>query len=488
MHIEDLDDDSLLYVIDQMLNVCDFEEKIKLTQLNRRWRYLVKYAIAKKQMKLGLRSFHQPTCPDRSHTVDSTDVMSVYFKKTITIDSRVYHKIEAWKLSHILLFSPHLQILSLSKSLFSLKIFKSITPISTSLYHLDLSNCRGLSMKYLPSEVCFPRLIHLNLRSTDVTDSFAKQLIASAPNLAALSVSGDNLTGEFISCLPETLKTLSFGGRNLDQRAAVALENLSKDVYKHLRELKIMDLDNESLDTMTKARILRCVELFPNLKSLVFKNSSLNSTNFPLLEIRNLHKLEVLRIDANITEDIIFDDMAILNMIEEMPELVYLQLDLVAWNLYTDPKYVFESLGKTCPKLKYLSIRKWISLKAQSLMYLSYLKSLVYLDIGQVSCFNKINLHGEVIELMTELAKASLRVLRLKTHFPDNDRFLAVLLIAKFLSDSRPNDSLFRLDLPLYSRDYEPIDASLSSPNLVIANYDRYYGSVYSYLAEFPVK
>lgn len=488
MLLRELDDDSLLCIIHQVLRVSRFEDKIKLTHVNKRWRHLVRYAIAKEQSKLGLKYSHRPTCPDRNHTISSTDVISVFFNHNVTIDSKVYYKIQAWKLSNILMFSPRLQILSLSRSLFTFKILNCIQPISSSLCHLDLSDCRGLTLKYLPPSVFFANLRHLNLRSTDITDSLAQQFIASAPQLTALSVSGDNLTGEFISSLPDSLKTFSFGGRNVNERAALALENLSNDVYKHLQELKIIDLDNESLDTITKARILRCVELFPNLKSLVFKNSSLNSLNFPLLEIRKLHKLEVLRIDTNVTEDIIFDDMAILNMIEDMTDLVYLQLDLVAWNLYTDPKYVFEALGKTCPKLKYLSIRKWISLKAQSLMYLSYLKSLVYLDIGQVSCFNKINLHAEVIELMSELAKSPLRVLRLKTHFPDNDRFHAVIVMANALTQSRPANSLFRLDLPLQSKDYEPIHASLSSNNLVIANYERYYGSVYSYLAEFPIK
>lgn len=489
MEIEQLHEDALLCVIRQVIRKSTFDEKLKLAHVNSRWRQLAMYAIAKEQTRLGLRCSSQPRCPERSHSIGPYDTIDNYFKKIVAIDEKLYRKIEGWKFHLLLLYCPNLQILSLSNSLVCCKILKSIHKITaTSICHLDLSNCRGLAKKQLPFKLFFPRLRHLNLRLTDVTDSLASQLIVSSPQLTALSVSGDNITGKFISLLPCTITTLSFGGHNLNSDALDALECLPFCVCQNLKELKLIDIDNESLDTTIKSSILRsCVESFINLKSLVFKNCSLNSFNFPLLEIRKLHKLEVLRIDANVTEDIIFDDMAILNMIEEMPNLVYLQLDLVAWNLYTDPKYVFESLAKCCPKLKYLSIRKWISLKAQSLMYLSFLKSLVYLDIGQVSCFNKINLHGEVIELMTELAESSLRVLRLRTCFPDNDRFLAVLVIAEVLAKSRPIDSIFRLDLPLFSKEYNAVDTSQFSDNLVISNYDHYYSSVNTYFNEYPM-
>lgn len=489
MQMDSLNDDSLLYVIKRLLSMCTFDEKLKMAQINQRWRFLVKYSIAKDQIRLGLKSSTQPRCPDRKHFIGSGDVIDGHFKKIVAIDGRLFRKIEGWKLHFILKYCPNLKILSLNNSLIASKIFKSINDITPYICHIDLSNCRGLAKKELKYKLYFPHLLHLNLRSSDITDDLASQLIISSPNLTALSVSGENITGKFINYLPCTITTLSFGGQNINEETVESLESLAFCVRENLQELKLIDIDNETLDTITKANILRlCVESFTNLKSLVFKNCSLNSFNFPLLEIRKLHKLEVLRIDANITEDIIFDDMAILNMIEEMPNLAYLQLDLVAWNLYTDPKYVFESLGKCCPKLKYLSIRKWISLKAQSLMFLASLKSLVYLDIGQVSCFNKINLHGEVIELLTELAQSPLRVLRIRTYFPDNDRFLAVLFIAEFLAKSRPMDSLFRLELPLHSKEYDPVDTSLFSKNLAIANYDHYYSSVNAYFCENPLK
>jgi hypothetical protein len=333
------------------------------------------------------------------------------------------------------------------------------------------------------------RLKHLNLRSTDISDDLAGYIISSAPNLEAISISGDFITGRCLKTLPSSVKTLAFGGRCLTSDAVDSITFLAETQLKTvLRELKLIDLDSDSIDQSVKTNLLRvCCELFPNLKSLVFKNCGLSSFNFPLLEIRRLYRMEVLRIVSNSTEDIIFGDMAILNMVELMPHLVYLQLDLVAWNLYTDPKHVFESISKSCPKLKYLSIRKWISLKAQSLVYLSHIKSLVYIDIGQISYFNKINLHGEVIALLTDLSQENLRVFRLNSHFPDNDRFLSVLVFSEMLSKKRPPGMLFRLDLPLYSKDYDPITPNPPFSSLIVSHYDHFYNCVPKYLMDHPV-
>lgn len=489
--LNQLDDDSLTMILNTALKDRSFKQKLQLSHVCRRWRRIVLHFLSHSSMKLGLKSQSFPSCPSTCHAIRETGLIDCFFKKMLVIEGRIHRKVEAWKLIRILSLCPRTSVLSVSSSVIHPKLLTNVAKVAPLLQHLDLSNCHGLTLRNLPREPLplLKRLKHLNLRSTDISDDLAAYLMLSAPNLEAISLSGDFITGRCLRVLPETVKTLAFGGRCLTSDAVDSLLFLAET---HLRtgllELKLIDLDSESIDQNVKTNLLRiCCELFPNLKSLVFKNCGLSSFNFPLLEIRRLTNMEVLRIVSNSTEDIIFGDMAILNMIELMPNLVYLQLDLVAWNLYTDPKHVFESVAKSCPRLKYLSIRKWISLKAQSLVYLSQLKSLVYVDIGQISYFNKINLHGEVIELLTDLADQNLSIFRLNSHFPDNDRFLAVLIISEILSKRRPPDMLFRLDLPLYSKDYDPITESPSSSSLIVSHYDHFYNCVPKYLMDHPV-
>jgi len=505
MHfISKLDDDCLEAILYYCVNSGDLslEKKFQLSHVCRRWRPIVLFLLRHQKFQLGLKSQSFPSCPDYHHTVPSNGLISPFFRKVIPIEGRLYRKIQQWKLRRVIERVPNVTLLSLSPSLISIRLAYTLSLMAPHLIHLDLSKCRGLNWNYVPesikSTMTFPCLKHLNLRSTDVSDCVAGCLLKSCRNLQAVSISGDCLTGTFLKELPLSVKTLAFGGKHLtsdilDSLTILTLksdEDKKNDIRHSLSELKLIDLDAETIDPVVKTGLLqRVCEIFVYLKSLVFKNCGVSSFNFPLLDIRNLTHMEVLRVVDNNTEDIIFGDMAILNMVERMKNLMFLQLDLVAWNLHTDPKHVFESMSKSCPNLKYLSIRKWISLKAQSVVYLSSLKSLVYIDIGQISYFNKINLHGEVIELLTDLSDGPLKVLRLNTHFPDNDRFASVLLVATILSKRRKTGNMFQLDLPLYSKEYEPSSRNFTPPpTLSISHYDHFYNCVPKYLVDRGVK
>lgn len=489
--INRLDDDCLTIILNIALKDRSFRQKLQLSHVCRRWRRIVTFFLSHSSMKLGLKNQSFPSCPTTSHAIQETGLIECFFKKMVAVNGRIHRKVEAWKLNRLLSLCPKTDVLCIAGSVIHHKLLSDVARHAPLLQHLDLSNCKGLNLRNIPREPhpCLSNLKHLNLRSTDISDPLASYLISSCSILEAISISGDFITGHCLRNLPETVKILAFGGKCLTHDAVESVLLLADTFLKTgLVELKLIDLDSETIDSTVKMNLLRfSCELFPNLKSLVFKNCGLSSFNFPLLEIRRLVHMEVLRIVSNLTEDIIFGDMAILNMIELMPHLVYLQLDLVAWNLYTDPKHVFESVAKSCPRLKYLSIRKWISLKAQSLVYLSQLKSLIYLDIGQVSYFNKINLHGEVIELLSDLADFNLRIFRLNSHFPDNDRFLSVLIICEILSKRKPPGSLFRLDLPLTSKDYDPLPQNPSSSTLIVSHYDHFYSCVPKYLMDHPV-
>jgi hypothetical protein len=188
--------------------------------------------------------------------------------------------------------------------------------------------------------------------------------------------------------------------------------------------------------------------------------------------------LECFRINYNRAEDIIFGDNAILQMVENMSNLRYLQLDLVAWNFQTDPEHVFRHVGRACPRLKYLSIRKWVSLKQQSLVYLSQIKSLVYLDVGQISCFNKINVHIEAMALLRDCPR--LRVLRLNTAYPDQERFLLVINCGREVVASRtdPQTLPLRLDVPTTYPFPEPSELK----GLHVSDYKKFYTNVTKYI------